>query len=290
MWSDLEHHISTASQRPFRLTEYRPVSGGCINQGYRLDGSDGSRWFVKLNRASDLAMFEAEALALRQMAATQTIRVPQPLCKGIAGNQAFLVLEWLDLGGHDSQAWREMGCQLAQMHRRALSSQGYGWDRNNTIGATPQLNDWSDDWAQFWGDRRLGYQFKLARRNGGQFAAAEALLQHLPRVLAGHAPQPSLVHGDLWSGNAAINREGIPVILDPASYYGDREVDLAMTELFGGFPRSFYDGYQSVWPLDPGYEQRKPIYNLYHVLNHFNLFGGSYANQAERLIQQILRD
>jgi fructosamine-3-kinase len=288
MWTDLEDQISRASQRSFRIAERQSVSGGCINQGYRLVGHDDRCWFVKLNRASDIGMFEAEALALDQLAATRTIRVPQPLCHGIAGSQSFLVMEWLDLGGYAPTAWTTMGRQLAQMHRTALSPQGYGWQRNNTIGSTPQLNDWSDDWPRFWRDRRLGYQFKLARRNGGHFPKAEDLLQQVPDLLTGHNPDPSLVHGDLWSGNAALSRDGTPVLLDPASYYGDREVDLAMTELFGGFPASFYTGYQSVWPLEAGYAQRKLLYNLYHVLNHFNLFGGSYANQAKQIIQQLL--
>ncbi len=180
-----------------------------------------------------------------------------------------------------------MGRKLAAMHK-ASSSQGFGWKINNTIGSTPQINTWTTDWAEFYIKHRLGYQFQLARRRGGNFPSSEKLLAAIPELLA-HQVQPSLVHGDLWGGNAGCTISGEPVIFDPATYFGDREVDIAMTELFGGFPAAFYQGYNEVFPLDTGYEQRKTLYNLYHILNHFNLFGGGYASQANRMIDQILR-
>jgi fructosamine-3-kinase len=164
----------------------------------------------------------------------------------------------------------------------------FGWERHNTIGSTPQINTWTASWTEFWVKHRLGYQLQLAQRRGGHFPKQDQLLTLIPDLLAGHTPQPSLVHGDLWSGNAAVTQTGEPVIFDPATYVGDREVDLAMTELFGGFPAAFYHGYNQVFPLDEGYQQRKPLYNLYHVLNHFNLFGGSYESQANRMIMQLL--
>jgi fructosamine-3-kinase len=163
----------------------------------------------------------------------------------------------------------------------------FGWDFNNTIGSTPQINNWTSNWAEFFAEYRLGYQFQLARRNGGYFPGQEGLLAAIPQLLD-HQPEASLVHGDLWSGNGAITKSGEPVIFDPATYVGDREVDIAMTELFGGFPAAFYRGYNEVWPLDDGYKRRKPLYNLYHILNHFNLFGGGYGSQANRMIEQIL--
>ena len=164
----------------------------------------------------------------------------------------------------------------------------FGWDINNTIGSTVQINNWTVNWAEFWAERRIGYQLKLARRRGGLFPQGERLLEVIPELLADHEPQPSLVHGDLWGGNAGVTSAGEPVIFDPAAYFGDREVDIAMTELFGGFPAEFYRGYNQVWPLDLGYEKRKTLYNLYHILNHFNLFGGSYASQANQMINRIL--
>jgi fructosamine-3-kinase len=286
LWPQITQHISQVTGQLFAGTDRHSVSGGCINQGYRL--TDGvQQYFVKLNQASAIAMFAAEALALQHLHATETMLVPQPICVGTAEQSAYIVLTWLDLGAGTDPSWAEMGRQLAQLHRIA-GTQGFGWERANTIGSTPQINDWTSDWVTFWTQHRLGYQFRLAHRRGGHFPQAEPLLAAMPQLLADHHPQPSLVHGDLWSGNAAITATGVPVIFDPAVYWGDREVDLAMTELFGGFPRAFYQGYDQVYPRDRGYAQRKTLYNLYHILNHFNLFGGSYAAQANRMIATLL--
>ncbi|MEJ1931243.1 fructosamine kinase family protein [Nostoc sp. NIES-2111] len=287
MWTEIDTHISHVIGEKFQSQQRRSVSGGCINQGYAV--SDGTlTYFVKLNQASQVAMFEAEALGLKQMLATNTIHVPKPICWGVAGNSSYIVLEWLEMGGGNSTSWEEMGRRLAMMHK-ATSQQDYGWDMNNTIGSTPQINTWTPDWTEFYTKHRLGYQFQLARRRGGSFPRQDELLAALPELLADHEVQPSLVHGDLWGGNAGCTVAGEPVIFDPATYFGDREVDIAMTELFGGFPAAFYKGYNQVFPLDAGYEQRKTLYNLYHILNHFNLFGGGYASQANRMIEQILR-
>lgn len=295
MWNQIAKHIAQATGQEFQVTHSRSVSGGCINQGYALRGTlldsiageVNTTYFVKLNQASQLNMFEAEALGLQQIRANATIRVPQPICWGIDENSAYLVLEWLELGRGNSQTWTEMGRQLAAMHQ-VTSEVGFGWDRNNTIGATPQVNPWMADWAEFFAEHRIGYQLKLARRRGGRFPQEQPLLEAIPKILADHHPQPALVHGDLWSGNASVTAAGEPVIFDPAVYFGDREVDIAMTELFGGFPPEFYQGYNQVLPLDPDYKQRKTLYNLYHILNHFNLFGGGYESQANRMIQQLV--
>ncbi|HEY9850535.1 MAG TPA: fructosamine kinase family protein [Leptolyngbyaceae cyanobacterium] len=289
MWTKVADRISQVTKEEFQVNQRRSVGGGCINQGYAISNSQ-KTYFVKVNQSAGLDMFEAEAIGLQQMWDTHTIRVPKPLCWGIADNSAYLVLEWLDIvSGGGNSVWEEMGRQLAGMHK-ATSSQGFGWERNNTIGSTLQINHWKSDWAEFFAEHRIGYQLKLANRRGGNFSQGERLIEAIPELLANHQPQPSLVHGDLWSGNASVTSSGEPVIFDPATYYGDREVDLAMTELFGGFPAAFYRGYNEAWPLDPGYEQRKTLYNLYHVLNHYNLFGGSYGSQANRTIEQILNN
>lgn len=288
MWDAIAAHITQVTGKPFAPANTRSVGGGCINQGAML--SDGDRtYFVKFNQAAQIAMFEAEAAGLEQMLAAQAIRVPAPLCYGTTAGKAYLVLEWLELGRGSSQAWEEMGRQLAVMHN-TTSGQGFGWQGNNTIGSIPQINPWTADWATFLTEHRIGYQLQLANRRGGHFPQQNQLLAAIPQLLAGHKPQPSLLHGDLWSGNAAVTQSGEPVIFDPATYFGDREADLAMTELFGGFPAEFYRGYNQVHPIDPGYKQRKPLYNLYHILNHFNLFGGGYAGQANRMIEQILAE
>ena len=304
MWDKIAAHISETTGETFSLDNRHSVSGGCINQGYSISSSSRT-YFAKINQASQIAMFEAEALGLQQMRATQTIRVPEPICWGTEGNSAYIVLEWLDLGSRGGdRAWEEMGRQLAAMHKytppnlpfarggkkpnSALVRGCFGWDINNTIGSTIQINNWTANWAEFWIEHRIGYQLKLARGRRGHFPQGERLLEMISQLLAGYEPQPSLVHGDLWGGNVGVTSAGEPVIFDPAAYFGDREVDIAMTELFGGFPAQFYRGYNQVWPLDAGYEQRKTLYNLYHILNHFNLFGGSYESQANQMINRIL--
>lgn len=287
MWSEIAEHITQASGQPFTIRNHRSVGGGSINQAYQVIDSDRS-YFLKINRAVQIAMFEAEALGLKEIADTDTIRVPRPLCWGTANGSAYIVLDWLDFGGSNRESWYRMGQDLAAMHR-VTSDRGFGWRQDNTIGDTPQKNPWTPDWVTFYREHRLTFQFRLAQRRGGHFPRESELLVALPELLSGHHPAPSLVHGDLWSGNAAVTRGGEPVILDPATYYGDREVDIAMTELFGGFPAPFYEGYNAAYPLDAGYERRKILYNLYHIVNHFNLFGGGYGSQANRMIDQLLR-
>lgn len=286
MWTQIARHITQTTEKPFEIEKSHPVSGGCINQGYAVSGN-GLIYFVKINQANQEAMFAAEALGLKQIHATKTIRVPEPICWGIAEKSSYLVLEWLEFGGGNSQSWEKMGRNLAHLHQVSLSDR-FGWHCNNTIGSTPQINTISNNWADFFAHQRIGYQLRLAKERGGNFPDEDQVIPVISEILSQHQPHPSLVHGDLWSGNAAITVDGEPVILDPATYWGDREVDLAMTELFGGFPAAFYRGYNDVFPLDAGYQKRKTLYNLYHILNHFNLFGGGYASQANRMLQEIL--
>jgi fructosamine-3-kinase len=286
-WTAIAPQISQATGQPFTVRHYRSVGGGSVNQAYALvDGS--TAYFVKINQASRVAMFEAEAIGLREIADTQTIRAPQPICWGTTNGSAYIVLEWLDLGYGTHRAWEAMGHNLAAMHR-VTSPQGFGWSQANTIGFIPQLNPWTADWVEFFSQHRLGYQFQLARKRGGDFPNQQQLLSAVPGILSGHYPQPSLVHGDLWSGNAAVTKPEEPIIFDPATYYGDREVDLAMTELFGGFPSEFYRAYNQAFPLEPGFNRRKTLYNLYHILNHFNQFGGGYEAQANQMISSLLK-
>ncbi|MEW8622457.1 MAG: fructosamine kinase family protein [Candidatus Thiodiazotropha endolucinida] len=288
-WQIIAQHIAQTTGMPFNPLEPRHVGGGCINTGVRL--MDGERtYFVKLNRAALLDMFEAEADGLRSMAETNTIRVPQPLCFGLSDKQSYLVMEYIEMGHAGRNGSELAGHQLAAMHRN--SQPGYGWFRDNTIGSTPQENQTCDNWIDFWRDRRLGFQLRLAERNGygGSLQRkGERLMDHF-HLLIDHQPQPSLLHGDLWGGNMAYTSEGDPVIFDPAVYYGDREADLAMTELFGGFGNRFYDAYREAWPLAAGYSTRKILYNLYHILNHLNLFGSGYLGQASSMIDRLLAE
>ncbi len=285
-WQRIARHISQASGSPFVPDTVQELGGGCINRAVQL-GDGRQSWFVKLNRASLFDMFEAEFEGLNEIDASNSIRVPRPLCVGTTGSEAYIVLEHLDLGpARNGQA--KAGEQLAAMHRHHAGH--YGWHRDNTIGATPQPNDWTAEWPTFWRLHRLGAQLELAARNGhgGHLQQlGEKLLEAVPALLD-HAPQPSLIHGDLWGGNMAFDAQGEPVIFDPATYYGDREAEIAMTELFGGFESEFYAAYNATWPLDPGYPTRKQLYNLYHVLNHLNLFGSGYKPQAIGLMEGLL--
>lgn len=287
-WPDIERSIRAATGTPFAIESRSDIGGGCINECYAVRGA-GRAYFVKFNAPSRADMFGAEAEGLAEIARSNTVRVPQPVSHGADANASWLVLEHLELQPGNDRSMSVLGRNLARMHR--VRGRRHGWHRDNTVGATPQINTESDDWVAFWHERRLGFQLKLAesRGHGGRLiAAGERLLEALPSFFRGYIPPPSLLHGDLWSGNAGQAAGGEPVIYDPAVYHGDREADLAMTELFGGFPASFYEAYRAELPLDPGYPTRKHLYNLYHVLNHLNLFGGSYGAQALRMIEQLL--
>ena len=287
-FADIATAIGQATGQSFELADQRQAGGGCINQGLVLTGRDGRRFFVKLNEARHGEMFAAEAEGLAELDGAAAIRVPRPITHGTAGNKSFLVLEWLALGGHGNGA--DLGRRLAHLHRTTWSH--FGWHRDNTIGSTPQTNLAASDWLAFYGEQRLGHQLRLAEQNGAPgrlIADGERLIARLEDFYPGYKPIPSLLHGDLWGGNYGF-AQGEPVLFDPAVYYGDREADMAMTELFGGFPADFYSAYREAWPLDPGYATRKTLYNLYHVLNHFNLFGGGYGEQAQTMIGRLLAE
>ncbi|TMH81651.1 MAG: fructosamine kinase family protein [Betaproteobacteria bacterium] len=271
----------------FRIERTTPVAGGCVHRSFILEGG-GRKYFAKINERSQFDSFAAEAEGLAALAAAGA-RVPAPLCRGQAHEHAFLVLEHLELRGNGDYA--ALGRSLAAVH--SVHGAAFGWHRDNYIGRTAQLNRRSASWSDFWREARLGPQLELARKNrlGRDLVGkGERLAEALPRLLSEHAPAASLLHGDLWSGNAGFLAGGAPVLFDPAVYWGDREADLAMTELFGGFPQAFYAAYAEVAPLAQGYAVRKTLYNLYHVLNHANLFGGGYAAQAKAMIERLLAE
>jgi len=230
------------------------------------------RRFLKQGAPERADAFAAEADGLEAL--RPHIRVPRVLDQGMRSGRAFIALEHLELqAGGDHAA---LGRMLAALHRH--TGPRFGWARDNYIGLSPQENGWCDDWAQFWRERRLRPQLDRA--------GLRADLEKIDGLLEGHHPAASLLHGDLWSGNAGFTREG-PVVFDPAVYYGDRETDLAMTELFGGFAPEFYAAYETEWPLDKGYPRRKHLYNLYHLLNHLNLFGGGYRAQVKATLRLL---
>ena len=285
---ELAAAIGRATGADFEIRSREAAHGGDISESFRL-GNGTRSFFVKSQAASRFDLFEAEAAGLAELAAANAVRVPRVICLGVAAGKAYLVLEHLALRSHGDAA--SLGRQLAQLHR--VSAERFGGARDNWIGATPQPNSWSDDWIDFWRERRLGFQLKLAARNGygGTLQRdGKTLMAQLDEFFGASRPVPSLLHGDLWGGNHGFLADGEPVIFDPAVYYGDRECDLAMSELFGGFAPAFHAAYREAWPLDPGYATRRTLYNLYHILNHANMFGGGYAAQSQRMIAQLLAE
>ncbi len=281
------------------LQRCRPVGGGSIHAAWDLQLADGRRLFAKTNAAVRLPLLEAEAEGLKALAAAAAgeLAVPRPHHCGRFGEHALLLLDWLDLSTGGAEAdWAALGAALARLHRRSLQqgSPAFGWSHDNHIGSAPQRNGWSDDWGRFFAERRLGVQLALAAVAGRRLHGASELLSRAPGWLNGHGAQPCLVHGDLWGGNAALLLSPIrpsgPVgaLFDPAIHRGDREVDLAMARLFGGFPDPFFAGYAAEWPLPDGHQRRRACYDLYHLLNHANLFGGGYWGQAQAVIDALL--
>jgi fructosamine-3-kinase len=249
------------------------------------------RIFVKRLPVAESWRLDAEADGLARLAQAGAIRVPRLLGQGATDSEAFLEIEWLDLRPPDGASDALMGQALAQLH--ATTGAAFGLERDNAIGATPQSNAIRDDWVGFWRGQRLGFQLDLAAKNGygGRLQdRSRRLLDAFPAFFANYRPPPSLLHGDLWAGNRAMLADGTPVAYDPAVYYGDREADIAMTCLFGGFGPRFYAAYDEAWPPDVGRAARRDLYNLYHVLNHLNLFGGGYCAQAESMIDRLLAE
>ena len=264
------------------------VSSGQINRSLKIRHQHNC-YFIKLNAADKRNMFEAEMAGLGELAKAGGLKVPAPVFCGVAGNQSFIVMEHLDFQANGDPT--ALGAGLAAQHR--ATREQFGWHLENTIGLTRQVNTPTEDWVDFWVSNRLGFQLELAANNGytGSLQTNGLRLQEeVHRFFSRYHPRPALLHGDLWAGNYAYLRSGQPVIFDPAVYYGDREADLAMTELFGGFSKEFYAAYHSAYALDPDYSVRKHLYNLYHVLNHLNLFGSSYLARSESLIARLLAE
>jgi fructosamine-3-kinase len=261
------------------------VGGGCISAAYRVRLADGRAIFVKAappNAPADL--FEQEARALRVLDGAGAVRVPRVL----AVAEEWLALEWLEPGGGGASGWRQLGAGLAALHRSRAPE--YGWPADNYIGPLPQFNQATTSWAEFWAERRLRPQLQRARHRLGaaRAAAVERLLAVLPeRLDPAAADGASLLHGDLWTGNVHMTADG-PALIDPASYHGHREVDLAMAALFGPFPAAFMEAYTAAWPLLPHAERRLPVYQLYYLLVHVNLFGDAYLAGTDRALRAAL--
>lgn len=286
----LETALTRATGSEAKVRSTNALGGGSINQSRMVSLVDGRRFFVKTHSSPPPGFFAAEALGLETLAEPGILRVPRVVAKGDGGDEpAFLVLEAIAAGLPGKGFFESFGRKLAELHRSATAER-FGFVHDNYIGATPQLNRWTDDWCEFWRRHRIGYQLDLARRRGLSDPEldrlGDRLLERLDEWIAEPDEGPSLLHGDLWSGNYLVDAEGEAVVIDPATYYGRREADLAMTQLFGGFDGRFYSAYEEVWPLESGSGERLELYKLYHLLNHLNLFGGGYRASCIEILRR----
>jgi len=282
----IHNGLSEVLGETVKLEWIRNLSGGDINHAALIRGGS-TNWFLKYHQNAPHGMFAAEAQALNEISEQGCIRVPAPIAFGNDGRTSWLVLEYLELTSSGPAS--QLGEQLAALH--GITRKRYGWNRDNYIGSTPQANTQCEDWTIFWRDHRLRPQLEMAQSAGHGsrlFSTGEQLLERVDQFMDDRQPAASLLHGDLWAGNKAFTTSGQPVIFDPATYYGDRETDIAMTELFGGFEPSFYSAYRAHSPLPDGYHLRRDLYNLYHMLNHLNLFGAGYLSRCESIIDRLL--
>ncbi|MCX4027134.1 fructosamine kinase family protein [Endozoicomonas sp. SM1973] len=277
--------ISCKLNKDFHTTTVFPIQGGDINQTFKLEGAN-QQFVLKLQSGAPSDWFQQEFNGLTAILATKTMDAPEPIVFGEYEDSQFLVLEYLNLVTTGN--WFQYGEQLALLHKANNDKQHFGWPSDNFIGHTAQKNSWNNEWASFFTQQRIGYQLDLAVNNGYKLTFSNPqIIDAIYNQLNDHQPLASLVHGDLWKGNTGFVETG-PVLFDPACYYADREVDLAMTALFGRLPSAFYQGYQTVYPLEKGYQQRKTLYNLYHLLNHLNLFGRGYLESVNSTIRQLI--
>jgi len=294
-YSSLAQAIAAASGGA-SVRNRKAVSGGDINRAYALTLSDGLTVFMKENSKANRDFFRAEAEGLAAMAKTGAVRVPEVLASGVEKDRSFLLLSFIPSGRAGAHSMEELGHALAAMHAADTSSfmpgdsdsiGRFGFAHDNYIGSGFQLNTPKDSWVTFFRECRLRPQFARA---GGYFDSAEKpriewLLDHLDRYLA-EPQKPSLLHGDFWAGNYMIDRDGHPWLIDPAAYVGHAEADIAMTELFGGFDSAFYGAYKEAAGLSADYADRRDLYNLYHLLNHLNLFGGGYLSSVKAILRR----
>lgn len=285
----IEQAIGEATGTPAQFARSSIASGGCINDARVVTLTDGRRYFIKTHPDAEHfpGLYAAEFEALKLLSEPAAIRVPQPVVHA----EHFIVMEYIQLGKPAADWHEQVGRQLAQLHR-ATTQQRFGFEFDNFLGTTPQPNQWQDDWLSFWRDQRLGWQLELYAEktvvDDPLLRLGEKLLHRLPDYLGGIAEPAVLLHGDLWSGNAASDEQGKPVIYDPASYYGHREAEIGMMRLFGGFGPVCEAAYAEVWPFPDGCEERIRLYRLYHELNHLNLFGHGYYQGCVNSLKKLV--
>ena len=290
MWQFISETISEVTGHLFVCQHRQVLHGGDSHQSVMIR-DDARRYFVKyrtMEHANDMAL-DAESDGLTALANTGCITVPAVICHGVIEENGalheYLVLQYFKMHHASSALWQACGEQLATLHR-APTTNRFGWHRNNFIGQSRQMNEFVSSWAQFYAEFRVGVMLEQLAAKGHKWCNIDVCVTRIHQYLQHHQPLPSLVHGDLWHGNIGFSHQQ-PAIFDPAVYIGDRETDIAMTELFGRLPQAFYDGYQATWALDPDYASRRKLYQLYHILNHAVLFGGQYLTTAQQDVLQI---
>lgn len=280
-----EKILTNITGKDHLVIDIKSVNGGDISDSWAIE-TDEESLFLKKNSMENKHLGDAEWKGLKELNKCKSIRTPK--CYGTIEmeNHSYLLLEHLNLRAHNSESMKSLGTNLAKMHK--VNSEKFGFHENNYIGSTPQVNHWSNSWIDFYINCRIIPQAYML---GDDFieTKAELLASKLETFFKDYTPLPSLLHGDLWSGNTGSLPNNTPVIYDPSVYYGDRETDIAMTEMFGGFSPEFYKAYNQEWPLNPGYSKRKNLYILYHSLNHANMFGGSYIDQSKHLLKNLCR-
>ena len=284
---DLKSRLEKFLSEPIKSSS--SVSGGCIADSRKLQLESGKVYFLKQLRGNNSGAFDAEERGIKELCKSGTVNVPEVVCKG----PDFLLLQWIEVGYNRSSSSMELlGRQFAELHR--YRGKKFGFSEDNLLGNSTQSNKSSKEgslnWAVFYAEYRLEFQTSLAVKKG--YATPELmnlmenLIKKFPDLISGTEEEPALLHGDLWSGNYLIDERGIPWLIDPAVYYGHREADMAMTSLFGGFSNAFYSAYKSAYPIAPGYAEREPLYQLYHLLNHLNLFGTGYFGQVISILRR----
>jgi len=267
------------------------VSGGSISRTGVIELSDGRKVFIKQNGAGSRGILSAEATGLDALRSAAGPRVPEPFALYEDDRCSYLLMEYVESGRAGGTFWDSFGSAMAELHRSA-QGESYGFSSDNFIGSTPQANAAADSWIKFFGERRLRFQIELAEQKGradrDMRNGVEQIISRLPELLP-EPEHPALLHGDFWGGNFLCDTDGAPVIMDPAVYYGHREADLAMAECFGGFSPRFFAAYDEAYPLAPGYKERVDLYNLYHMLNHLNIFGSGYAGSVKGIIRRYRR-
>lgn len=290
--ASVEAAITELEGRTTAIVEVAPIGGGCISSVARIRAETGLVAFLKWGSdATSAAMFEQESKSLDALRAPGCVRIPVVLARGEHPETPWLMLEWLEPGRATAETWAQLGRALAQLH--SVHGSAYGWGADNFIGTLSQHNSWTGDWAGFWRECRMAPQLRQAY-SAGYFNSSERrrfdkLLERLDVLLdAARGEGPSLLHGDLWNGNVHVLSDGQPALIDPSAYYGHREVDLAMSELFGGFQPDYMRAYSEVWPVDAGYQSlRRPVYQLYYLLVHINMFGSSYVASTLSTLARI---